>query len=652
MRLRFVLVTALAAASLGLLAGPAAALDNGLARTPPMGFNDWNAFGCNVNERLIERSADAMISSGMAAAGYRYVNIDDCWLKKARDAAGRLVPDPHKFPHGIAGVAAYVHARGLKLGIYEDAGAATCGGFPGSYGHDRQDARTFASWGVDYLKLDWCNTDDLNPQSEYRRMRDALLATGRPVVFSMSVWGVRHPWTWGPRTANLWRTTSDIKDSWQSVMHITPRNARLWRHARPGAWNDPDMLEVGNGGMTDTEYRTHFSLWAEMAAPLLAGTDVRHMSAATRTILTNRDVIAVDQDRLGVQGHPVLHRGATSVWAKRLAGGDVAVLMLNAGDTPTRVSAPLRALGVRPAGRYVVRDLWTHRDALSGPVLSAGVDRHGVAIFRVLPGGRAGAPAVAVATSALTPYVPTGASTRLTTTVTNASPRTLRAVVVRPGVPGGWSAVPRVAAVGRLAPGGSATVVWQVRPPAGTAGSWVTLHPAASYRAGARRGTGRSQATIDVPPAPPRGSVDLTTHPWAYGSMTPTADLSSRPRLNRSVNKKPLRINGHRYAHGLGVNAWSDVRYYLGGRCSRFTTDVGVDDSVPTSTVQVRGTVRVNVWADGRRLFSRFMDWSMPAAHLDLPVAGTSELRLEVDATRDWIWDDATDWGAPRVQCA
>jgi alpha-galactosidase len=652
MRIRCVVVVALAFAALACFGGSAAALDNGVARTPPMGFNDWNAFGCNVNARLIERSADAMISSGLAAAGYRYVNIDDCWLKHARDAAGNLVPDPHKFPHGIAGVAAYVHARGLKLGIYEDAGAGTCGGFPGSYGHDRQDARTFAGWGVDYLKLDWCNTDDLNPQSEYRRMRDALLATGRPIVFSLSVWGVGQPWRWGPRTANLWRTTSDIKDSWQSVMHITPLNARLWRYARPGAWNDPDMLEVGNGGMTDTEYRTHFSLWAEMAAPLLAGTDVRHMTAATRKILTNRDVIAVDQDHRGVQGHPVLSSGATSVWAKRLAGGDVAVLMLNTGDTPTRVSAPLSRLGLPRARSYLVRDLWTHRDALSGPVLTAGVDRHGVAMFRVAAGGAAAAPAVAVATSTATPYLPAGATTRLTTVVTNSSPRTLSAVAVRPGVPAGWSAIPSFTTADRLTPGGSVTLVWDVQPPAATARGWVTLHPVVNFRVGAHPGTAGAPATVDVPPSPPHGSADLTTLRWAYGSMTPTADLSSRPRLDRSVNKTPLKINGHRYAHGLGVNAWSDVRYYLGGRCSRFIADVGVDDSVPTSTAQVRGTVRVSVLADGRVLFSRFMDWSMPPAHLDLPVAGVNELRLQVDATRDWIWDDATDWGAPRVQCA
>jgi len=649
-RIRWSVVLVVTAAALGCSAAPAVALNNGVARTPPMGFNDWNAFGCNVNEQLIERSADAMVSSGMAAAGYRYVNIDDCWLSHTRNAAGDLVPDPHKFPHGIAAVAAYVHARGLELGIYEDAGDATCGAYPGSYGHDLEDARTFASWGVDYVKLDWCNTQGLNPQGEYRRMRDALLATGRPIVYSLSIWGVAFPWLWGPQTANLWRTTGDIKDSWQSVMQITALNAPLWRYARPGAWNDPDMLEVGNGGMTDTEYRTHFSLWAEMAAPLIAGTDVRRLSAPARTILTNRDVIAVDQDALGVQGHPVLRSGATSVWAKRLAGGDVAVLMLNSGDTPALVSAPLRKLGLRQTAHYVVRDLWTHRDTLSGPVLAAGVDRHGVAMFRVSPRSQASAPTVAVATSAATPYVAAGGPTRLTTTVVNSSPSTLHGLVVRPGLPGGWRSVPRVAAVGRLAPGASVTVTWDVQPPSAI-GSWVTLHPAVSFSAGARPGSAGAPATLDVPPAPPHGSVDLTTIPWAYGSMTPTKGLSSRPRLNHSANDTPLKLNGVRYAHGLGVNAWSVVDYYLGGRCSSFTTDVGLDASVPMSKVLVQGTAQVSVLADGRVLFSRFMDWSMPTAHIDLPMTGVNELRLEVDATRDWIWGDAADWAGPRLQC-
>jgi alpha-galactosidase len=631
-------------------AGPARGLPNGLARTPPMGFNDWNAFACGVSDRLIRASADAMVANGMRDAGYRYVNIDDCWLRHARDAAGRLVPDPKKFPHGIAGTADYVHARGMKLGIYEDAGAGTCGGYPGSLGHERQDARLFAAWGVDFLKHDWCNTGDLNPHTQYRRMRDALRAAGRPMVFSLSVWGVRHPWTWGPRTANLWRTTSDIKDSWQSVVHIAERNARHWRAARPGAWNDPDMLQVGNGGLTPTEERSHFSLWAEMAAPLLAGTDVRHLSAPARRTLLNREVIAVDQDRRGMQGRIVARHGAVSTWAKRLAGGDLAVLFLNEGDTPARASADLHALGAH-RGRLRVRDLWAHRGAVTAGGLSAAVDRHGVAMFRVFRGRAPDPPAVSVAAETTPPYVPAGAATPIAATITNDGPRTVRRAVARLRAPAGWSVASAGARIAGLAPGRSATVRWSVRPPLGAAHGWTTLRPSVRFADRGHRARVEAGATVDVPPAPPRGVVRLDRHPWAYGEMTPTGDLSSRPRLRRSVAGKPMVVNGRRFTAGIGVNAWSDIRVFVGGACRRFTADVGVDDSAPSSDTK-RGTVRVRVLVDGRAAFSRFLDWTMPAAHVDVPLAGATELALEVDATNDWIWDDATDWGVPRIACA
>jgi alpha-galactosidase len=428
------------------------------------------------------------------------------------------------------------------------------------------------------------------------------------------------------------------------VVHNAALNAPLWRHARPGAWNDPDMLEVGNGGLSDTEYRAHFSLWAEMAAPLIIGTDVRHMSPATRRILTNREIVAVDQDRLGRQGHQVIRHGAQSVWTKPLAGGDVAVLMLNEGDAPARLHASLRRLGVPRASHYRVRNLWTHRTTRSAGTLSAGVDRHGVAMFRVSAGGGEDGPASSVSTTAATPYVPRGTATALTSTVTNDSGRALRGLTVRLATPRGWVA-PGAQRLADLAPGRTATVTWPVQP--GRHAGWQTLRTTATF-AGGRVG---SSSTLDVPPAPPRGTSGLAGIPWAYGEMTPTGTLSSRPLRNRNAAGKRMKVNGHRYAHGIGVNAWSDVRYWLGGRCTRFTTDVGVDDVAPSSDT-LRGTVQVRVLGDGRLLYSRFLDWTMPPAHLDLPVAGVDELRLEVDATRDWIWDDVTDWGRPRVSCA
>ena len=275
-----------------------ARLDNRVARTPPMGWNSWNHFHCDVSEQLIEQEADAIASSGMRDAGYKYVVIDDCW-QTARDAHGVVVADSTRFPHGIKAVADYVHGKGLKFGIYTDAGTKTCQGRPGTLGHEVQDARTYASWGVDYVKEDWCNAAHLNAPVQYAKFRDALARTGRPIVFSICEWGSNQPWDWAPRVGNLWRTTDDIDDNWPSMLANLDQNGQHATAARPGAWNDPDMLEVGNGGMTNDEYRAHFSLWAIMAAPLIAGHDVRTMSDSTKAILLNREVIAVDQDSLG-----------------------------------------------------------------------------------------------------------------------------------------------------------------------------------------------------------------------------------------------------------------------------------------------------------------------------------------------------------------
>src|SRR4051812_10972523 len=285
------------------LSSPAAALNNGLARTPQMGWNDWNSFGCNVNDGLVRQTADAMVSSGMAAAGYSYVNIDDCWMAQNRNAAGDLVPDPQKFPNGIKALADYVHSKGLKLGIYSSAGTTTCAGFPASIGNERRDAALWASWGIDYLKYDNCGDHrGLTAPQRYTAMRDALAATGRPILFSIVNWGQESVWTWGMPIGNSWRTTGDIQANWNSITGILDQQVGLDPYSGPGGWNDPDMLEVGNGGLPANEARAHFSLWALLNAPLIAGNDIRSMSADTRSILTNSEVIAVDQDWGGRQG--------------------------------------------------------------------------------------------------------------------------------------------------------------------------------------------------------------------------------------------------------------------------------------------------------------------------------------------------------------
>jgi hypothetical protein len=366
----------------------AVASEVGLARTPPMGFNDWNAFGCNVSEQLIKETADFFITSGLKDAGYQFVNIDDCWALRDRGPDGRLVPDPAKFPSGIAGTAAYVHGLGLKLGIYGDAGTATCAGYPGSLGHEQIDAQTFADWGIDYLKYDNCNNQSDESRADYvhryTAMGDALRATGRPIVYSLCEWGRVQPWEWAAEVGNLWRTTDDIQDNWTSLSSIITQNAPLFSAARPGAWNDPDMLEIGNGGMTTREYETHISMWAMMSAPLLIGTDLRKASADTLRILSNPAIIAVDQDRLGVQAQVLDNLGGRMVLSKPLVDGDRAVALYNPGAAPA-------TFGVRAVQTGLARRRVSHEGSVDRRGDPGGDDdqRHRAAArHRDLPGGR------------------------------------------------------------------------------------------------------------------------------------------------------------------------------------------------------------------------------------------------------------------------
>ncbi len=387
--LRVSLLVALGAAPLALprRPPPARALDNGVARTPPMGWNSWNHFGCNVSEQLIRETADAMATSGLGTAGYQYVVIDDCW-QVARDRDGALVADSVRFPHGIKALADYVHGRGLRFGIYTDAGTKTCQGRPGTYGHEEQDARTFAAWGVDYVKEDWCYATGLDAPTQYRKFRDALARTGRPIVFSLCEWGANQPWDWAAPVGNLWRTTDDIEDKWSSMLDNLDLSAQHASVAGPGRWNDPDMLEVGNGAMTEDEYRAHLSLWAVMAAPLIAGNDVRAMSPATREILTNPEVIAVDQDSLGVQGILVWEvPPELQVWSKPLRDGSRAVVLFNRSGAAARITALFHRLGLQ-GDSAAVRDLWAHADrgTFKGEY-AAMVAPHGAAMLRVVPRG-------------------------------------------------------------------------------------------------------------------------------------------------------------------------------------------------------------------------------------------------------------------------
>lgn len=375
-------------------ATPILGTPNGLAQTPPMGWNSWNKFACNIDEKTVRAQADAMVASGMRAAGYQYIVIDDCW-QNGRDKDGNILADTKRFPSGIRALADYVHAKGLKFGIYSDAGEKTCGGRPGSRGHEFQDANQYAKWGVDYLKYDWCSTGTQDAQASYLTMSKALQATGRPIVFSMCEWGNANPWLWARNIGNLWRTTGDIFDSWDGkskdgyslgMLTIVDMQAELAPFAGPGHWNDPDMLEVGNGGMTDSEYRAHFSLWAIMAAPLISGNDLSSMSKETRAILMNKDVIAVDQDPLGVQGQRVFKDGDREVWARPLKNGARAVVLLNRSKTPQKISVSWEQLHYPANLKAEVRDLWKHKAlAPAQGSFAAEVAGHAVVMVTIKP---------------------------------------------------------------------------------------------------------------------------------------------------------------------------------------------------------------------------------------------------------------------------
>ena len=350
-----------------------------LALTPPMGWNSWNTFQTNISEKLVMETVDAIIASRMKAAGYEYIVLDDGWMTKERDVNGNLVPDPKKFPHGMKALINYVHSKGLKFGLYNCAGTKTCAGYPGTRGYEYQDARFYARLGIDFLKYDWCYTDGIEAQEAYRTMSNALRVAGRPIVFSLCEWGENKPWEWAGSVGELWRTSGDIAavfdgysehTTWKQtgVMPIIDLQEGLRKYAGPGHWNDPDMLEVGNG-MGENEDRAHFSMWCMLAAPLIAGNDVRKMSKVTKGILTNKEVIAIDQDKSGIEGFKYRDADSLQVWAKPLQNGDWAICFLNRSHSPVQVNFNWRDELITDSifkktlnakdNNYKIRNLWT-----------------------------------------------------------------------------------------------------------------------------------------------------------------------------------------------------------------------------------------------------------------------------------------------------
>uniref|UniRef100_A0A5B7C7T9 Alpha-galactosidase n=2 Tax=Davidia involucrata TaxID=16924 RepID=A0A5B7C7T9_DAVIN len=362
-------------------------LANGLGLTPQMGWNSWNHFHCHIEEKLIRETADAMVSTGLAAVGYEYINLDDCWAELNRDSKGYMVPKASTFPSGIKALADYVHSKGLKLGIYSDAGVQTCSKtMPGSLGYEEQDAKTFASWGIDYLKYDNCNNNNISPKERYPKMSKALLNSGRSIFFSLCEWGQEDPATWAQAVGNSWRTTGDIADNWESMTSRADQNDKWASYAGPGGWNDPDMLEVGNGGMTVAEYRSHFSIWALAKAPLLIGCDIRSMDNVAYELLSNKEVIAVNQDKLGVQGKKVKKDGNLEIWAGPLSNKRVALVLWNRGVSKANITAYWSYIGLKPTTVVKARDLWAHSTQMSlKGQLSAAVDSHDCKMYVLTP---------------------------------------------------------------------------------------------------------------------------------------------------------------------------------------------------------------------------------------------------------------------------
>jgi alpha-galactosidase len=665
--LAFALAVAVATPARGDTATPSASqsADAQVAATPPMGWNDWYTFFCNINEQLIKQTADAMVSSGMRDAGYNYVNLDDCWLDHNRDADGNLQADPTKFPDGMKDLADYVHARGLKLGIYEDVGTKTCAGYPGSYGHVQQDADTFASWGIDFVKVDWCNVPfgDFPGMSQqdvakklYTEYSNALKATGRPMVFSICEWNpALEPWKWAPAIANMWRTNNDYGDSWRQILGNLDREAGLAQYAGPGHWNDPDILMVGHGGLSDTAYRAHFSAWSMLAAPLQAGNDLRSMSAATKETLTNREVIAIDQDSLGVGASRISHTDSADVWTRPLANGDRAIMLFNRTADPISISTTAQAAGLPNAAAYSVRDLWAHTTSESAGRIAQSVPGYGAAMFRVAPlkdEVEQYPPVTDLNVNAAVPPVYPGAPYHVaaagqtfpvTATLTNDGRSSITGARLTAHGPDGWQVTGATATASAIGTGKRLTGQWQVTVPAGTApGRYeVTADATYSWSDGTRTGSASGSGGFQVLVAP-TGTVDA-----AHLDRLAESNGYGPVLVDRSYFGGPIAIHGTVYQHGLWTNALASLTWYLGANCTRFTADLGLDDST-----KGQGSVTYRISTDGRQVFdSGVVHNSTPTVHADVDVSGAQVVQIDVGDAGDGVTYDNADIAAPVLTC-
>lgn len=652
---------------------------NGLARVPYMGWNTYYGLGGAINEQVIKDEANAIVDRGLKAAGYQYVWLDGGWWSGTRDALGQITVDSQQWPDGMKAVAAYIHSKGLKAGIYTDVGIDGCGGArQGSYGHYQQDANTFASWGYDAVKVDFCGGEKmgLDPATQYGQFRDALLANSshRPMLFNIcnpfvpetgapagkSAYG---SWKFGPKTGNAWRTDTDIgfyrNVQYRDMLRNLDHDAMHPEAAGPGHWNDPDYL-APELGFTNDEAQTQFSMWSVLAAPLIIGSDVKSLSQSTIDMLTNREVLAIDQDPLGRQGTAVSTDGALQVWVKPLVNGDRAVALFNRGETAATISTTTRVVGIPKSAAYALRNVWTHTTTESRGTISAAVKPHSVVLFRVSPKNHPGTTAPNVTLSPVTSPAPyPGSQLRLavpgkTFTVTSAlqndGRRRIDHATVTLDLPAGWTATPSATTqVGRLRGGQLTSLSWTAAVPASARPGTVPLRVTASYqwRSGgeAYSETTTTEADVQVPPPPPAGTANLAHQTWlraTSGWMTPQVD--------GSVGGGPMRMNGTSYPTGIGVASPSTIEYYVGGRCSSLTATIGIDDA--TNFDPAGGTAVFQVLGDGRVLYDSGLISRPTTKQVSVPLGSADVLTLQVNDGGDGGYNDRADWAALQVQCA
>jgi alpha-galactosidase len=665
----------------GLVSGPAAAAPgsgsapaaiNDLARTPYLGWNTYYGLGSTYDFAAIKSATDAIVDRGLKDAGYQYVWLDGGWWSGTRDAQGGITVDAGQWPSGMKAVADYVHSRGLKAGIYTDAGTDGCGGAAqGSYGHYRQDADRFASWGFDAVKVDFCGGTNMHlvPAAAYGEFRDALLANSshRPMLFNICnpftpgaagpgdpppERSVYNSWSFGPTTGNSWRTDTDVgfvhSIQWPDVLRNLDHDAAHPQAAGPGHWNDPDYLGP-ELGMTADQARAQFTMWSVLAAPLIIGSDVRGLSQNTIGMLTNRDVLAVDQDRLGVQGTRIAAQGLGDVWVRRLADGDRAVALLNRGGTPLTIGTSATAAGLGHASRYTLNGLWSRTRTESAGTIRATVPPGGAVLYRVSAGAPDGLPP---STTLGPPALPgagdlalPGTATAVTSAFTDDGRTPVTDVKLSLEAPPGWTGGGQAPGGGTVPTGHTLTGRWQVTAAPGTLPGRYPLTVTVRYRwdGHAEQRTGR--LLVRVPSTPPGGDGYLGDRPWldaSSGWQVPAPDAS--------VGGGPITMGGTVYDRGLGVASPSTVDYYLGGNCTHLTGTAGIDDAV-NAVGPEGGTASFTVRGDGRSLYDSGTVDRTASHAFTADLTGVRVLTLEVGDAGDGGYNDRADWAGLRLTC-